>query len=137
VIGDAVNSASRLEGLTKEYGLDMLIGESVAELVSDSFHLQLVDFVRMKGKMRAIKVYAVLGAKSEPLDGVTSAYLDKYAQALARYERGDFAVACSQFREALVLKPDDPVASVYFERCAELAEQQPEAWDGVFVMKTK
>jgi len=49
VIGDPVNSASRLEGLTKEYGVDLLIGETMAELVRESFHLQLVDFVRMKG----------------------------------------------------------------------------------------
>ncbi len=68
VIGDAVNSASRIEGLTKEYGVDLLIGESAAELVRDSFHLQLVDFVRMKGKTRAMKVYSVLGPKTQPLD---------------------------------------------------------------------
>ena len=137
VIGDAVNSASRLEGLTKEYGVDMLIGETVADLVRDSFHLQLVDYVRLKGKARAMRVYCVLGAKSEPLDPRTSAYLEKYETALAGYERAEFETACSQFREALEIKPDDPVATVYFERCAELAEQRPEKWDGVFVMKTK
>lgn len=137
VIGDAVNSASRLEGLTKEYGVDLLIGESVAELVRDSFHLQLVDFVRMKGKTRAIRVYAVLGEKPDPLDARMVAYLEKYRIALAGYERGDFAIACSQFREALEVKPDDPVAGVYMERCHELAEQRPATWDGVFVMKSK
>jgi adenylate cyclase len=137
VIGDPVNSASRLEGLTKEYGLEMLIGESVASLVGDSFHLQLVDFVRMKGKTRAIKVYSVLGTKPEPLDAATTVYLERYATALAGYERGDFAVACSQFRAALEIKPDDAVANVYMERCAELAEMPPEQWDGVFVMKSK
>jgi adenylate cyclase len=137
VIGDAVNSASRLEGLTKEYGLDLLIGETVAELVRESFHLQLVDFVRMKGKSRAMKVYSVLGAKSDPLDAGTTAYLELYELALAMYERGEFDTACSQFRAALEIKPDDPVATVYFERCHELAEQRPERWDGVFVMKSK
>jgi len=137
VIGDVVNSASRLEGLTKEYGVDLLIGETVAELVRASFHLQLVDFVRMKGKTRAIRVYAVLGPKSEPLDDRMSAYLEKYDFAMACYERADFDVACSEFREVLDIKPDDPVASVYMERCHELAEQRPETWDGVFVMKSK
>jgi adenylate cyclase len=137
VIGDAVNSASRLEGLTKEYGVDLLIGETVAELVRATFHLQPVDCVRMKGKMRAIKVHAVLGPKSEPLDARMTAYMEKYEAALAGYERGEFDTACSQFREVLEIKPDDPVATVYFERCAELAEQRPETWDGVFVMKSK
>jgi len=137
VIGDAVNSASRLEGLTKEYGIDLLLGESVAALVRDQFHLQLVDFVRMKGKTRAIRVHAVLGPKSAPLDERMAAYMEQYARGLASYERGEFAVACSQFREALDTKPDDPVATVYFERCHELAEQPPEKWDGVFVMTSK
>jgi adenylate cyclase len=137
VIGDAVNSASRLEGLTKEYGLDLLIGDSVAELVRDKYHLQLVDFVRMKGKNRAIKVHAVLGPKTTALDEQTVAYLKQYDVALACYERGEFATASSKFRDALAIKPEDPVANVYFERCHELAEQPPEKWDGVFVMKSK
>jgi adenylate cyclase len=137
VIGDAVNSASRLEGLTKEYGVDLLIGQSVAELVDADFHLQLVDYVRMKGKMRAMKVYAVLGPKSETLDREMTAYLEKYNAGMGCYERAEFDVACSQFRDALYFKPEDPVATVYMERCHELAEQKPEAWDGVFVMKTK
>lgn len=137
VIGDPVNSASRLEGLTKEYGLDLLVGESVAELVRDAFHLQLVDFVRMKGKTRAIKVYAVRGSKSEPLDSKTREYLEKYEAALASYTSGDFENACPRFRAALDVLPDDPIAAVYLERCGSLVEERPEAWDGVFVMKTK
>ncbi len=137
VIGDAVNSASRLEGLTKEYGVDLLIGDSVAELVRDKYHLQLVDFVRMKGKNRAIKVHAVLGPRTAELDEQTVAYLKRYDAALGCYARGEFATASSRFREALEIKPDDPVANVYFERCHELAEQPPEKWDGVFVMKSK
>jgi len=137
VIGDAVNSASRIEGLTKEYGVDLLVGESVAELVRATYHLQIVDCVRMKGKSRAMKVHAVLGPKSNPLDPRTAAYLEKYETAHASYESADFAIACSQFRETLEIKPDDSLANIYMERCHELAEQQPQKWDGVFVMKTK
>jgi adenylate cyclase len=137
VIGDAVNSASRLEGLTKEYGVDLLIGESVAEHVKENFHLQLVDFVRVKGKTRALKVYSVLGEKVAKLDDRTNDYLRVYERAMGGYERGEFAMACSDFRAALDIKPDDPVATVFFERCAELAEKKPQSWDGVFVMHTK
>jgi len=56
---------------------------------------------------------------------------------MASYERGDFAVSLQPIRDVLEIKPDDSVASVYFERCHELAEQRPEQWDGVFVMKSK
>jgi adenylate cyclase len=137
VIGDAVNSASRMEGLTKEYGVDLLIGESVAELVRGEFHLQLVDLVRMKGKTRALKVYAVIGPKTAVLDGWMTSYLEKYESALGCYERGEFVEAAPQFREALGIKPGDTIATVYLERCEELAAARPETWDGVFVMKTK
>ena len=121
----------------KSQGVDMLIGETVAELVRESFHLQLVDYVRVKGKTRALRVYAVLGEKSRELDREMAAYLAAYESAMSGYTRGEFETACSQFRIALDLRPDDPLATVYFERCAELAEQRPERWDGVFVMKTK
>ncbi len=137
VIGDPVNSASRLEGLTKEYGLDLLIGESVAELVRDAFHLQLVDLVRMKGKTRAMKVYTVHGTKPEPLDARLASYLEKSEAGLACYERADFESARQLFRIALEIKPEDSVANVYMERCEALAGERPEAWDGVFVMKSK
>jgi adenylate cyclase len=137
VIGDAVNSASRLEGLTKQYGVDLLVGETVAELVRGAFHLQLVDFVRMKGKARAMKVYSVLSPGSEPLDAAMTAYLEKYEAALACYERGDFETACPLFEEALAIKPGDAVAGVYLGRCRQLTDQRPETWDGVFVMKSK
>ena len=137
VIGDAVNSASRLEGLTKEYGVDLLIGETVAELVRDDFHLQLVDFVRMKGKTKAIRVYRVLAAKATGLDPVDAAYLEKYEKALGCYQRAEFSDACPQFREALNIKPGDPVAEAYLERCGHLSEERPEKWDGVYVMKSK
>jgi adenylate cyclase len=137
VIGDAVNSASRMEGLTKEYGVNLLIGDSVAQLVRATFYLQLVDCVRMKGKTQAIKVHAVLGLKAEPLDARVAAYLEKYEAGLACYERGDFEAACPLFREALAIQPGDPLATVYSGRCAELAGQRPEAWDGVFVMTSK
>jgi adenylate cyclase len=137
VIGDAVNSASRIEGLTKEYGVDLLIGETVADLVRATFHLQLVDCVRMKGKTRAIKVHAVLGVKSEPLDPRMTAYLEKYDSALACYERGDFEAAAPQFQEALDINPGDSVATLYLDRCGALAGERPAAWDGVYVMKSK
>ncbi len=65
VMGDAVNTASRLEGLTKEYGLDLLIGESVAQQVSETFRLRTVDRVQVKGKTRPTEVTTVLGPRAE------------------------------------------------------------------------
>lgn len=138
VIGDPVNLASRLEGLTKEYGIDLAIGESVAELIRDKFRLQDVDFVRVKGKTKPINVYTVLGPMTAPLDDATVAYLEKYRTALATYGGGDFLAAIALFNECLTLRPNDPLARMYVARCHKLHDEpREEKWDGVFVMTTK
>ncbi len=91
----------------------------------------------MKGKTRAIKVHTVTGTKPAPLDTQAAAYLAKYESALACYQRADFQAASPLFDEALEIKPSDPVAGVYLDRCETLVRQPPETWDGVFVMKSK
>src|SRR5207302_10396501 len=60
VIGDAVNVTARLEGLTKDYGRDLLIGEAAADLVRESYTLQLVDRVILKGKTRPFKIFTII-----------------------------------------------------------------------------
>lgn len=137
VIGDVVNTASRLEGLTKEYGVDLIIGEAMAELVRPKFHLQPVDHVRMKGKTRALRVYAVLGSTARALDPAVAAYLAHYEQGVAAYAAGNFWDACGHFHEALARKPGDALAGVYLARCEELKLKPPPEWDGVFVMDSK
>ena len=62
VIGDTVNVTARLEGLTKDYGRELLLGEAAAELVRDRYTLQFVDRVAVKGKSKALKLYAVVGS---------------------------------------------------------------------------
>ena len=64
-IGDPINLASRIEGLTKEYKVEILIGESVADLVRDKFHLKTIDLVRVKGKNLPVEVFTVLGEKNQ------------------------------------------------------------------------
>ncbi|MEA3187304.1 MAG: adenylate cyclase [Chthoniobacter sp.] len=138
VIGDPVNVASRLEGLTKEYGLDLIIGESVAELIREKFHLQVVDLVRPKGKTRAVRIYTVLGRVDEKLDPVTVEYLREYDAACAQYHVGEFGEAGRLFEAALAKSKGDPLAPMYAARCQRLLHQPPAApWDGVYVMETK
>jgi adenylate cyclase len=134
VIGDAVNLASRLEGVTKEYGLALVIGESVAELVKDDFVLQAVDSIRVKGKTRPVAIFTVRPARTPALAA--------YEAALALYRGGRFAEARAGFDRALAAhapdEPADPLPALYLKRCdAMLAEPPAPGWDGVFVMKTK
>ena len=77
VIGDSVNLASRLEGLTRTYAVDILVGPTAADLIRDSFDLRSVALVQVKGKTRPVEIFALIGAKNEPeRPGVPSAARD-------------------------------------------------------------
>ncbi|MCC5814412.1 MAG: HAMP domain-containing protein [Leptospira sp.] len=65
VIGDAVNLSSRLEGLTKQLGLDILVSDSVYESTKKEFDYEFVDSIKVKGKTKSVDVYAILGARSD------------------------------------------------------------------------
>ena len=138
IIGDPVNLASRLEGLTKEYQLELLLGESAADLVVDIFPLQLVDLVRVKGKTQPIRVYTVLGHAHETLPENLRSYLARYTEALQHYRTREFAAAIASFRASLEFRPDDALVKIYIDRCQALLDRPPgPEWDGVFVMTKK
>jgi adenylate cyclase len=132
VIGDTVNIASRLEGTTKEYGVSLLLGETAAALVRDKFRMQLVDRVQVKGKAKAIDVFTVVR------DDSSADYLRHHEEAVRLYREGRFAEAADIFEQCLALRPSDPLATLYIERCRVLsANPPPSPWDGVFQMKRK
>ncbi len=138
VIGDSVNLASRLEGLTKEYGVDLILGETAGELAAEHFYMQFVDRVQVKGRTKPVNVYTVIRRKSEAMDPAMRTYLACYDVAMEKYRTGRFGAAAEGFRHCVEMRSNDPLSSVYLERCLML-EKEPrnEAWDGVFVMNTK
>jgi adenylate cyclase len=138
VIGDAVNVTSRLEGLTKEYGRDLLIGEGAADLAGDAFTFQFVDKVTMKGKTKPLRIFSVVGRAGDPLESQTAAYLDAYAKAQASYAAGDFTQARTQFQDCVPYAPNDSLIQTYIARCAELIERPVEGvWTGVHIATHK
>jgi adenylate cyclase len=138
VVGDAINVGSRLEGATKEYRLQILLGERVAELVGDTFHLRSVDFVQVKGKTRSVQAFTVLGEKSEPLPPDQQKFLALYEEGISSFRRREFARAKELFAQALQLQPGDDLAAQYLASSAEFIEHPPDAsWTGVRVMTEK
>ena len=122
VIGDAVNVTSRLEGLTKEYGRPVLLGEAAAELVRDTFWLQFVDRVTMKGKTKPLRVYSVVSRRDATLDPQMAAYLKTYDRAHAAFAAGELKEALTLFENCLQFFPDDTLLQVHIQRCTMLVK---------------
>jgi adenylate cyclase len=133
VIGDSVNLASRLEGLTKEYGVDLIISAVVQAHVKDVFRCRMADLVAVKGKALPVEVFAVLG----PLAELAPSGLAEFEQAVASYREQNFAKALELLFAAKDAGLDDDLTHAYIERCEVLIANPPETWDGVYKMTKK
>jgi class 3 adenylate cyclase/HAMP domain-containing protein len=143
VIGDSVNLASRMEGLTKTYHSELLISEFVyAELQktlqtapnAPRLYFRLLDTVAVKGKTKGVKIYTL----KRSLTAAETAAWPIHNQGMELYYRRSFREAAEKFREVYRLLAKDPNAENLYRRCAEYANNQPpNGWDGVEVMKTK
>jgi adenylate cyclase len=138
VIGDSVNLASRLEGLTRIYGVDILVGATAAELVRDEFYLRSVARVQVKGKTKPVDVCTLIGARNEDVNPEFLKWLESYEEGLERFRARDFTAAKILFSRFLEFYPDDLLAKMYLERALEYEEQPPDkAWEAVEVFKKK
>jgi adenylate cyclase len=133
VIGDSVNLASRLEGVTKEYGVDLVISSAVWELVKEDFLCRSADLVQVKGKALPVEVFTVIG----PATTARPPGLSDYEQGMVKYREGKFEEAVESFYKAREAGLDDVLTSTYVARCEALITTQPKTWDGVFVMTKK
>ncbi|MEY2480701.1 MAG: adenylate cyclase [Verrucomicrobiota bacterium] len=138
VIGDAVNLASRIEGLTRMYDVDILLGPSASELVADEYYVRSVARVQVKGRSEPVQIYHLLGARSEALDPEFLRWLESYEEGLRKFQARDFKEAKILFSRFLEFYPDDHLAKLYLERALAYESQPPdEAWVGVEVFTRK
>jgi adenylate cyclase len=136
VIGDAVNLASRLEGLTKKYKLDLLLGESMVPLVQERFALRSVDSVQVSGKTKPVHVFTVVADKEAGEQ--SPAWLMRYEEGVAHYRARRFNDGLAAFADCVRWQPEDYLSQLYLQRCQELVANPPGPdWDTVFVMKSK
>lgn len=134
VLGDAVNLGSRLEGLTKQYGVDIMVSEYTKAEVPDFFYRKL-DVVRVKGKDEPVTIFEPLGEK---VDEETGNNLDTYHQALDLYTQQQWDEADALLVGLQERDPGRMVYDIYRERIAHFKEESPgEDWDGVFTHTTK
>ncbi len=137
VMGDAVNLASRIEGLGSEYGKWLLIGESTAALVKDQLLVRPLDWVAVKGKSRAVLVHELIGEREGAAESVLEA-IETYTAALQHYRARRWTEASADFTRALSMFGEDGACTLMIARCRSYAESPPpEGWDGESIKKTK
>jgi adenylate cyclase len=127
VLGDAVNLASRLEGLTKEYGVPVIIGEDTRRAIPEMICREL-DRVRVKGRVNAVTIYQPLG---RTLAADLAGELGGWDKALAKYREGRFADAEIAFAALAAAHPAQKLYALYRIRCAAFRTEPPAPdWDG-------
>ncbi len=141
VLGDSVNLASRLEGQTKAYGVQIIIGSTTAALVGDRFWVVEIDAIRVKGKTEPEVIYALVGGDEVAGDGQFRQLAGKIAGMLDLYRSRQWAKAaaaaadCSESAGAFGLRG---ICDVYAERITAYQKSPPpKDWDGVFTATSK
>ena len=136
VLGDAVNLGSRLESLTKYYGVDILVGESTIEGVDDML-FRFCDRIQVKGKTQPVDTYEPLGLK-EAVSGEQQQQLARYQHAIELYQQQQWSQARDILNVLVRSNPDCRLYALYLERIAAMEQDPPSAdWDGVFIHVSK
>ncbi len=135
VIGDNVNLTSRLEGLTKYYGVPLLVTSEIAEHCREEFYVQDVDRVRVKGRSEPVAVCTLHRLETYENSGEE---FSQYARALQMYRQMDFSGAREVFERLMDKYGQTTLYSLYRERCTALESAPPPSdWDGVFTHERK
>jgi adenylate cyclase len=136
VMGDAVNLASRLEALTKEYGVGILVSENIVKAVDGVIYRE-IDRVRVKGKHEPVTIFEPVGTKDEVVNQMVDD-IDRFHRALDKYRAQSWDEAEAALRALTHADPKRKVYQLYLSRIAELRANPPGAnWDGVFTFTHK
>jgi DNA-binding response OmpR family regulator len=141
IIGDTVNVAARFESASKQYGLDILVGEATIRPVEDRFSARLIDWVRVKGKNQPLGCYELLGERDK-ITPRQEQLMAEFTRAMEAYRSGDFARALELFQatealEANAAAGDLNPSRLHQQRCRQLLEKPPQNWDGVWTLASK
>ncbi|MCX7192812.1 MAG: adenylate/guanylate cyclase domain-containing protein, partial [Proteobacteria bacterium] len=136
VMGDEVNLASRLEGITKQYGVGIIVGPHTKDAVTDFVYREL-DHVRVKGKDQPVAIYQPIGLIAET-DKTMQDEVGLFHEMRSRYLVQDWDQAEMLLKNLQQKSPDCKLYEIYAERVAHFRANPPPAdWDGVYVFQTK
>jgi adenylate cyclase len=136
VMGDSVNLGSRLEGITRTYGVGVLVSEAT-QAASHGIIFREIDIVRVKGKDNPIRIYEPLALENELASDVC-ARLEKWQEVLINYRAQAWQAADDMLIQLQGAEPDCKLYALYRERIAQWRESPPALdWDGVTKFDTK
>jgi adenylate cyclase len=136
VLGDNVNLGSRLEGLTKAYGVDMIVSEFTKE-EAVRFVYREIDRVRVKGKALPVRIFEVVGADGEVPEEV-KAQVMQFDQAMKLFRAQQWHDAEKILLDLRQQEPQKELYHIYLERLRHFQANPPgRDWDGVFTHETK
>jgi adenylate cyclase len=136
IMGDNVNLASRLEGLNKAFATHLIISEFTYEQVRGKLIARELDFIRVKGKKKPVKIYELL-ASIEEFEHYRN-LIERFSAGLEMYRSAQWESAIEVFEGLRRDYPDDGPSAVFLERCRDYVLEPPlGVWDGVHVMTTK
>lgn len=137
IIGDSVNLASRLESLTKFYGVPILISDSMLKGLTPDLVAQELDMVRVKGKDEPVRIFTVYPDQGDHAPALEQE-MDQYRTGLALYKDRAFEKANQQFTQLATAHPEKQIYTIYQDRCKIFMDTPPDdSWDGVFTHTSK
>jgi adenylate cyclase len=149
VLGDTVNLAARLEGQSKSYGMNVVLGPTTNAAVEDRMATIDLDFIQVKGKTTGTRIFGLMGDEELMTSPIFLGLQEKISDAIKAYQNQRFDEAAEMFKEIRILGDEvhrpwkldvtlDVLCDLYEDRIVEYKENPPAAdWDGVFIATTK
>lgn len=136
-IGDGVNLASRIEGVTKLYEVPILISQFTEQELDDKFITREIDCVRVLGKREPIRIYELVAADWSEVSPTQKDCMESYKQGLTLYREGQWQAAAEKFHTGMQLNNDGPSRILYL-RCQVFTNNPPsDKWDGTYDLDNK
>ena len=136
VIGDPVNIASRLEGVNKVYGTQIVISETTYQECQDSIEVRELDWITVAGRQEPLVIYELIG-RCKQISKKMWNLRRHYLKGLEEYRNERWGNALRLFQKCLKIVPDDQPSKIFISRCKEYIENPPQTWDGVYQMRSK
>ena len=137
VMGDTVNTASRLKGASKQYGVRILITQETRDQLTDEFIIRELDRIQVVGKQEPVQIYELLGTTATATEQQHT-LIEAFQNGLSAYRQQDWDIAQQHFEHCLTIWPTDQPSQIYLERLQTLRGSPPsEDWDGVWRLISK